>query len=155
VRGNLPESKNIKDEVVIYTDGSCSGNPGPGGWAAILGFDGRERVITGAARQTTNNRMELTAAIEALRVLKYPCNVTVHTDSSYLERAFNDGWIDNWIKKGWKTASKKPVGNQDLWQDLLKLTNIHDVRWVKVKGHADNDLNNRVDRLAVEAMKLQ
>ena len=112
-------------------------------------------MITGAAKETTNNRMELTAAIEALRVLKYPCTVILHTDSSYVERAFNDGWIENWIKKGWKTASKKPVGNQDLWKDLLKLTKIHDVRWVKVKGHSDDYQNDRVDGLAVEAMKIQ
>ena len=99
--------------------------------------------------------MELTAVIEALRVLKLPCRVIVHTDSAYVERAFNDGWIDNWIRKGWRTASKKPVENQDLWKDLLRLTSMHDVRWVKVRGHSDNDLNNRVDGLAVEAMKMQ
>jgi ribonuclease HI len=154
-RGNLSEEKNIKEEVVIYTDGSCSGNPGPGGWAAILSFGDRERVITGAAKQTTNNRMELTAAIEALRVLKFSCKVLLHTDSAYVERAFNDKWIENWIKKGWKTASRKPVENQDLWKQLLGLTNIHEVQWIKVKGHADNDLNNRVDGLAVEAMRIQ
>lgn len=112
-------------------------------------------MITGAARATTNNRMELKAAIESLRILKYPCRVVVHTDSTYVEKAFNDGWIENWIKKGWKNASKKPVENQDLWKELLKLTDVHDVRWVKVRGHADDDLNNRVDGLAVEAMKLQ
>jgi ribonuclease HI len=112
-------------------------------------------VITGAERQTTNNRMELTAALEALRVLKRPCRVSIHTDSAYLERAFNDGWIENWIARGWKTASKKPVENQDLWKELLKFTARHEVRWVKVKGHADDDTNNRVDGLAVTAMKTQ
>jgi ribonuclease HI len=114
-----------------------------------------ERVLTGAAKRTTNNRMELSAAIGALGVLKRRCRVIVHTDSAYLEKAFNEGWIDNWIKRGWKTASKKPVENQDLWQELIRLTKKHDVSWVKVKGHADDDLNNRVDGLAVEAMKIQ
>jgi ribonuclease HI len=99
--------------------------------------------------------MELTAAIEALRVLKRPCRVVIHTDSAYLEKAFNDGWIENWIKRGWKTASKKPVENQDLWKQLLDLTGVHEVSWVKVRGHADDEINNRVDGLAVEAMKVQ
>ena len=103
---------------------------------------------------TTNNRMELTAAIEALRVLKYRCRVRLHTDSSYLEKAFNEGWIENWIRKGWKTASKKPVGNQDLWKVLIELDKGHDVEWIKVKGHADDETNLRVDGLAVEAMKI-
>lgn len=99
--------------------------------------------------------MELTAALEALRALRYPCVVELHTDSAYLANAFNQGWIDNWIRKGWKTAAKKPVENQDLWQQLLAEVGRHRVKWVKVKGHADNDANNRVDRLAVEAMKGQ
>ena len=140
--------------MIIYTDGSCSGNPGPGGWAAVLQSGDHERVITGAERETTNNRMELTAAIEALRVLKRPCKVRLHTDSAYLEKAFNDGWIENWIRRGWRTASKKPVENQDLWKELLDVSEPHDVEWIKVKGHADNDLNNRVDGLAVEAMRI-
>ena len=146
----------VKDQlkpVIVYTDGACSGNPGPGGWAATLQHGERERVITGAAKHTTNNRMELTAAIEALRTLRYPCEVSVHTDSAYVSNAFNQGWIENWIKRGWKTASKKPVENKDLWLQLLEQTSRHKVRWVKVKGHSDND-GNRVDRLAVEAMKL-
>ncbi len=145
----------VDNNVVVYTDGSCSGNPGPGGWAALLRFGDRERIITGAERQTTNNRMELQAAIGALQVLKFRCNVHLHTDSSYVEKAFNDGWIKNWIKRGWKTASKKPVGNQDLWKQLIELEEMHDVTWIKVKGHADDDSNNRVDGLAVEAMKNQ
>ena len=98
--------------------------------------------------------MELTAAIEALRVLKHACKVQLHTDSAYVERAFNDRWIDNWIKRGWKTSSKKPVVNQDLWKQLIALDRIHDVKWIKVQGHADDDLNNRVDGLATEAMKV-
>lgn len=141
--------------VVVFTDGACSGNPGPGGWAATLRYGRHEKVLTGASPRTTNNRMELTAALEALRALRYPCIVELHTDSAYLANAFNQGWIDNWVRKGWKTAAKKPVENQDLWEQLLKEVSRHRVKWVKVKGHADNDANNRVDRLAVEAMKAQ
>ena len=143
-----------KKHITIYTDGSCSGNPGPGGWAALLIYSGSERVITGAEKLTTNNRMELAAVVESLRVLKEPCNVRVFTDSAYIANAFNDNWIDAWIGRGWKTASKKPVKNQDLWKDMLKLMEKHEVKFVKVKGHADDEMNNRVDGLAVEAMKL-
>ena len=142
-------------EVTIYTDGACSGNPGPGGWAGILIYGGHERVITGAARETTNNRMELTAIVESLRVLKGACIANVHTDSAYVANAFNEGWVDRWLTGGWKTANKKPVKNRDLWEQLLALMRTHDVRFRKVKGHADDALNNRVDGLAVEAMKLQ
>lgn len=141
--------------MIVFTDGACSGNPGPGGWAATLQYGSHERVITGAEVHTTNNRMELTAALEALRTLRFACDVEIHTDSAYLANAFNQGWIDNWLKKGWKTAAKKPVENQDLWQQLIEQTRKHRVKWVKVKGHADNEHNNRVDRLAVEAMKHQ
>jgi ribonuclease HI len=141
-------------KVTIYTDGACSGNPGPGGWAAVLRYGDAERVLTGAEKHTTNNRMELQAAIGALQVLREPCRVDLHTDSAYLSRAFTDGWIENWIKRDWKTASKKPVENRDLWEQLLLLTRRHKVTWIKVKGHADDDTNNRVDRLAVEAMRL-
>ena len=137
--------------VTIYTDGSCSGNPGPGGWAAILQFGPHERVITGDAKNTTNNRMELTAALEALRTLTEPCQVDLHTDSAYLVRAFNDGWLDNWQRNGWRNASKKPIENKDLWLGLLQQAERHRITWVKVKGHADNDMNNRVDELAVAA----
>lgn len=140
--------------VDIYTDGSCSGNPGPGGWAAILRHGPHERVLTGAEVQTTNNRMELTAALEALRVLTEPCHVVLHTDSAYLARAFNEGWLDRWQRNGWRNAQKKPVENQDLWKALLEQAARHLVEWVKVKGHADHELNNRVDGLAVEAMRL-
>lgn len=142
-------------DITIYTDGACSGNPGPGGWAALLMYQGKERVITGAERNTTNNRMELAAVVEALRVLKEPVRAAVHTDSAYIANAFQQGWIDNWQKKGWMTAGKKPVKNQDLWKDLLAQMARHEVRFVKVKGHSDDELNNRVDRLAVEALKLQ
>lgn len=140
-------------EVIVYTDGACSGNPGPGGWAAVLKYGPTEREVFGRADHTTNNRMELTAAIEALRALKEPCRVQLHTDSTYLQRAFTDGWVRNWQRNGWRTVSKKPVENQDLWQELVELTRKHKVEWVKVKGHADDDMNNRVDRLAVAAMK--
>ncbi len=138
--------------VIIYTDGSCSGNPGPGGWAAVLKYGPHERVVTGATPETTNNRMDLRAALEALRALKEPCRVSLHTDSAYLVRAFNEGWLDNWQRKGWRTASKKPVENKDLWEGLLEQAARHHITWIKVKGHADDALNNRVDELAVEAM---
>ena len=140
--------------VIIYTDGSCSGNPGPGGWAAVLKYGRHERVVSGAAPETTNNRMELTAALEALRALKEPCRVSLHTDSAYLARAFNERWLENWQRKGWRTANKKPVENKDLWEGLLEQAARHRVAWIKVKGHADDPINNRVDALAVEAMEL-
>jgi len=139
--------------VTIYTDGACSGNPGPGGWAALLLFGPHERVLAGAEPHTTNNRMELKAVVEALKALKEPCRVTLHTDSAYVANAFNQGWIENWQRRGWKTAGKKDVKNRDLWEALLEAMKRHDVRFVKVKGHADDELNNRVDALAVEAMK--
>lgn len=140
-------------EVIIYTDGACSGNPGPGGWAAMLLYDDQERTLTGSARDTTNNRMEMRAALEALRALTEPCVVKLHTDSAYLARAFNEGWLDNWQNNGWKTSSKNPVQNKDLWKQLLEEADRHEVEWVKVKGHADDPLNNRVDELAVDAIE--
>jgi len=139
-------------EVTIYTDGSCSGNPGPGGWAAILLHGTHNREISGSEKATTNNRMELKAVVESLRVLKKPCRAIVHTDSAYIANAFNNGWIENWLKRGWKTASKKPVKNRDLWENLLESMELHDVSFVKVKGHSNDALNNRVDELAVAAM---
>ena len=143
----------MRKQVDIYTDGACSGNPGPGGWAALLIFGPHEREVSGYEPRTTNNRMELRAAVEALTTLKEPCDVTIHTDSAYMQRAFADGWIDKWQRNGWKTASKKPVENQDLWMQLLEQTKRHRVRWVKVKGHADDERNNQVDRLAVAALE--
>ena len=137
--------------VTITTDGSCSGNPGRGGWAAILQYEGEERVLTGCEALTTNNRMELMAALQALHALKYPCRVRLRTDSRYLERAFNQGWLDRWVRNGWKTVAKKPVENRDLWTGLLEQAERHAIRWIKVKGHAGDALNNRVDRLAVAA----
>lgn len=134
--------------VVIYTDGACSGNPGPGGWAAILKYGPHTREISGFEPDTTNNRMELTAAVKALEILKEPCIVTLYSDSAYLINSFRQGWLDRWQLNGWKTSNKGPVENQDLWQELLHLTGKHRVKWVKVKGHADNEYNNRCDQLA-------
>lgn len=142
-----------KPAVTIYTDGACSGNPGPGGWGALLETKSKVKEISGGEAHTTNNRMELTAAIEALRALKKPCKVTLHSDSALLINTFNKGWIENWQKRNWRKANKKPVENLDLWKKLLKVMEPHEVKWVKVKGHADNEKNNRVDRLAVEASK--
>ena len=142
-----------EQRVIIYTDGACSGNPGPGGWAAVLRYNGHKKVLTGWEPCTTNNRMELKAAIEALKALKRPVAVTIYTDSAYLARAFNEGWVWEWARRGWKTASGKPVKNRDLWEELLSLVRKHRVRWVKVKGHADVEENLEVDKLAVQAMK--
>jgi len=149
------------DKVTIYTDGACSGNPGPGGWAAILIHGGREKEISGYAPQTTNNRMELTAAIEALRALKKPCEVTLYSDSNYLVRCFQEGWMKNWKRNGWQRATKKgdrvkyePLSNAELWQELERLLQTHQVKWEKVKGHAGDRYNERVDQLAVEQTQL-
>ena len=138
-------------KVTIYTDGSCEGNPGRGGWAAILRYNKEELVITGGAPQTTNNRMEMTAALEALQLLKEPCAVKLHTDSQYLKRAFTDGWLRRWRSNGWLTSNKQPVKNQDLWKELWSEAQKHEVQWIKVKAHANNKLNNRADALAVAA----
>ena len=135
--------------VTIYTDGACSGNPGPGGWAAILMYKDKRRELSGGCVNTTNNRMEMTAAIMALKALKEPCSVDLYTDSAYLSNCFNEHWIDNWVRRGWKKADKKPALNPDLWETLLDLTDRHEMRYHWVKGHADNEYNNRCDRLAV------
>lgn len=139
--------------VILYTDGACSGNPGPGGWAALLLWNGKEKELSGGAPNTTNNRMEMQAVIEGFRALKKPCHVKIHSDSALIINTFKKGWIDNWIKCGWKKSNKKPVENRDLWEAMLKVMKPHKVQWIKVKGHADNMLNNRVDRLAVNACK--
>lgn len=141
------------EEIIIYTDGACSGNPGPGGWAAILIWNKKEKILTGGAPATTNNRMEMTAVIKALEALKRPCHAKIHSDSALIINAFKQGWVENWIKRGWKKANKKPVENKDLWQRMLKAIGNHKVSWIKVKGHANNALNNRVDALAVEACR--
>ncbi len=138
-------------EVVIYTDGACRGNPGPGGWGALLMHGEVRKELRGAAEETTNNRMELTAAIEALKALKSPCRVTLWTDSQYVRKGISE-WIDNWIKRGWRTASKAPVKNADLWQDLLAAAKQHDIDWRWVKGHSGDAGNERVDALANQAI---
>lgn len=134
--------------VEIYTDGACRINPGPGGWAAILRYGGSEKELSGHEAETTNNRMELTAAIRALEALKEPCSVDLYSDSSYLVQAVSKGWLARWQRNGFRTADGHPVENQDLWRRLAELLSRHDVRFHLVKGHADNDLNNRADRLA-------
>ena len=141
------------EKVVIYTDGACSGNPGPGGWGALLMYNGVKKEISGGSKDTTNNIMELTAVIEGLKLLKYPCEVDLYSDSSYVVNAFLQGWIYNWIKKGWKTAGGDSVKNKEIWQELYELTKIHKVNFIKVKGHADNEFNNRCDELARNAIK--
>lgn len=142
-----------KPEVIIYTDGACSGNPGPGGWGALLQWNGKEKELTGGAKHTTNNRMEMRAVIEALKALNRPCHAKIHSDSALIVNAFKQRWIDSWQQKGWKKANKKPVENQDLWKEMLKAMEPHEVSWIKVKGHADNERNNRVDKLAVNASR--
>lgn len=140
------------EEVTIYTDGACSGNPGPGGWGAILMYKENKKEISGGKKDTTNNVMELTAVIEGLKLLKYPCKVDVYSDSAYVVNAFLQNWIIGWQKKNWKTADKKDVKNKELWQELIALTKIHNVTFHKVKGHSDNEYNNRCDELARKAI---
>ncbi len=142
--------------VTLYTDGACSGNPGAGGWGAILLYGELRRELSGGEPETTNNRMELTAVIEGLKRLKYPCHVDVYSDSAYTVNGFLEGWVYGWEKSGWRKADRKPVLNDDLWRTLLGLTRSHEVVFHKVKGHADNELNNRCDELAraaIEAIK--
>lgn len=144
-------------KIVLYTDGACSGNPGLGGWGAILIYNGKEKVLSGGEIETTNNRMELTAVIKGLQALKEICEVEVYSDSAYVVNAFLQGWINNWTKNGWK-SSKGKVLNIDLWTELLEQVNKHSVSWHKVKGHADNENNNRCDSLArgeIEKLKLK
>ena len=143
----------MKQEVTIYTDGACSGNPGPGGWGAILMYQAQKKELSGFEPETTNNRMELRAVIEAVRALKVSCSVKIHTDSAYVCNAFHQHWLNNWQANGWKTASKRDVENQDLWRELLSVLNKHTYQFVKVKGHSDNPLNNRCDELARLAIK--
>ena len=137
-------------EVEIFTDGACSGNPGPGGWGALLRFNGRVKELSGGEAETTNNRMELTAAIEALNALKEPCRVDLHTDSNYVRDGIR-GWIAGWKRNGWKTAAKQPVKNADLWQALVEATARHKIAWEWVKGHAGHPDNERADKLASDA----
>lgn len=141
------------EEVIIYTDGACSGNPGPGGWGSILMYKDNKKEISGGKKDTTNNVMELTAVIEGLKLLKFPCKVKLYSDSAYVVNAFNQKWIYGWLKNGWKNSSKEPVKNKELWQELYNLTKVHEVEFIKVKGHADNEYNNRCDELARNAIK--
>ncbi len=143
----------MKKKVDIYTDGACSGNPGIGGWGVVMLYKGHKKEESGAESSTTNNRMELTAIIQGLKMLKEPCIVTVYSDSAYSVEPFLKGWINGWVMKSWRTASKDEVKNVDLWKELLSLMQIHEVSYVKVKGHADNELNNRCDYLARTAIK--
>ena len=139
--------------VTIYTDGACSGNPGPGGWGAILEYMGHQRELSGGELGTTNNRMELTAVIEGLKALKEPCTVELYSDSKYVIDGLQKGWAIGWKKRGWIKSDKKPALNPDLWDTLLTLVEMHDVRCHWVKGHASNPKNNRCDELAVEQWK--
>lgn len=136
-------------KVILYTDGACSGNPGPGGYGAILIYNGVEKEISGGEKNTTNNKMEMMAVIKGLEMLKEACEVEVYSDSAYVVNSIEKGWIYSWKKNGWKKADKKEVKNIDLWERLLKLMVTHKVTFNKVKGHADDELNNRCDRLAV------
>ena len=142
-----------KPKVQIYTDGACSGNPGNGGWGAVLIYNDNKKEMSGGVENTTNNQMELLACIKALEALKQPCKVDLYSDSAYVVNSFLQGWIVSWKLKSWKTANNKPVKNLELWQQLDSLCNIHDITWHKVKGHADNVFNNRCDQLAVAAIK--
>ncbi len=139
--------------VDIYTDGACSGNPGAGGYCAILIFNGIERVISGREDGTTNNRMELLAVIKGLEALKEPCEVNLYSDSQYVINAINEKWLENWSNSGWRGSSKKGVKNVDLWQALIPLITMHKVNFIKVKGHSDNEYNNRCDKIAVGIYK--
>ena len=138
------------EKVIIYTDGACSGNPGPG---SILMYKDNKKEISGGLENTTNNVMELTAVIEALKLLKFPCEVELYSDSAYVVNAFNQNWLENWMKNGWKNSSKEPVKNKELWEELYNLSKIHKIQFIKVKGHADNEYNNRCDELARNAIK--
>ena len=136
--------------VTIYTDGACSGNPGPGGWGTILEYNGNQKELSGGESHTTNNRMELMAVIMGLEALKEPCIVELYADSKYVIDGLQKGWAEGWRKRGWVKSDKKPALNPDLWERLLELTHIHQMRYHWVKGHADNPMNNRCDELAVE-----
>ena len=139
--------------VTLYTDGACSGNPGPGGWGCILEYQGHEKELSGGEKNTTNNRMELTGVIMGLSALKEPCIVELYSDSKYVLDALQKGWVYGWKKRGWVKSDKKPALNPDLWEELLALTQKHQLRCHWVKGHADNPKNNRCDELAVEEWK--
>lgn len=142
----------MKKHIFIFTDGACSGNPGPGGWGAVLRYNGVEKELSGGEESTTNNRMELTACIEALSALKEPCKVTLTTDSQYVVNGITKGWAESWKKNGWKKSDKKPALNPELWDELLGLTAKHEVEFVWIKGHNGHPENERCDALAVSAI---
>ena len=146
-----PDKNKTTPSVTIFTDGACSGNPGPGGWGALLRFGQHEKELSSGALETTNNRMELTGAIEALKALKSPCRVQFYTDSEYLRKGITE-WIHTWKRKGWKTAAKKPVKNQDLWRELDSAIQQHEIEWHWLRGHAGQRDNERVDQLARDAI---
>lgn len=137
--------------VTLFTDGACSGNPGPGGWGVLMRWNGQEKELSGGETQTTNNRMELTAAIMGLRALKQPCTVAIYSDSQYVIKGITE-WVAGWQRKGWKNSQKKPVENRDLWEDLLAAVKPHKVDWHWVRGHNGHEENERVDALAVAAI---
>jgi ribonuclease HI len=154
----VPAATATRKSIIVHTDGSCLGNPGAGGWAAVLEYStpsGAQKTLelSGGEANTTNNRMELQAAISALEALKEPCEITLHTDSKYVQHAFTKRWLEGWQRNGWKTAAKEPVKNQDLWVKLLALCKVHTVRWDWTKGHAGDALNERCDVLARTAAK--
>ena len=154
--GETARNENSMKTVTIYTDGACSGNPGPGGWGAILRYKEMEKELSGGAADTTNNRMELTAVIEALALLKEPCVVELYSDSKYVIDGLSKGWAKGWQKRGWIKSDKKPALNPDLWERLLALTDRHEMHYHWVKGHAENEKNNRCDQMAVaESKKFQ
>ncbi|WP_054948650.1 ribonuclease HI [Numidum massiliense] len=140
-------------DVTIYTDGACSGNPGPGGWGAVLLYGQHRKELSGGERETTNNRMEIQASLSALQQLKQPCRVQLYSDSAYLVNCMKQRWYVKWQQNGWQTSKKQPVENKDLWQALLREMERHDVTFHKVRGHSDNELNNRCDELARAASK--
>ena len=144
--------KNEQNLVEIFSDGACSGNPGPGGWGTIIRYGSHEKELSGYAAETTNNRMELTGAIAGLEALKRPCRVHLTTDSEYLKKGMTE-WIDGWVRRGWKNSQKKPVANRDLWERLVELTAEHQVEWHWVRGHAGHPENERCDALAREAIR--
>ena len=140
-------------KVTIYTDGACLDNPGLGGWSAILIYQDKEKEISGVKENTTNNIMELTAVIEGLKALKESCEVDLYSDSAYVVNAFSQGWLFNWMGNNWKTSNRKPVKNKEIWLELYSLTRIHQVKFLKVQGHGDDEFNNRCDRLARNAIR--
>lgn len=140
-------------KVILYTDGACSGNPGKGGWGAVLIYNDYQKEFSGFNPETTNNRMELTAVIEGLKKLKEPCEVDIFTDSAYVCNAFLENWVENWKQNGFKNSNKKEILNIELWKELLNLCKIHKIKFFKVKGHADNELNNLCDKLATDEIK--